>query len=129
MTDESITRKIDKRILELGDWRGTALANVRQWIHDADPDVVEEWKWQSATKPGIPVWSHQGIICTGESYKDHLKLTFLRGGLLKDPDGLFPSYTGGARRTIDIHESSQLNKAAFIDIIREAVALNTLKKG
>jgi hypothetical protein len=128
MSEDSAAAKIDARIKELDGWRGQKLAKVRQLIHEADPDVVEEWKWVTATNPGVPVWSHNGIICTGESYKDHLKLTFLKGGLLDDPSGLFPSYEGGGRRAIDIYETDQLNEAAFKAIISEAVALNSSQK-
>ncbi len=126
--EESAAAKIDNQIKALGDWRGRALAKVRRLIHEADPEVVEEWKWASATKPGVPVWSHNGIICTGESYKDHLKLTFMKGGLLDDPAGLFPNYTGDGRRPLNIYEADQINEAAFKELIGEAVALNTLKK-
>lgn len=125
---ESAVAKIDNRIKELGDWRGEALAKVRQLIHEADPEVVEEWKWVTANNPGVPVWEHKGVICTGESYKDHLKLTFLRGGLLDDPSGLFPSYVGGSRRAINIYETDQINEAAFKKLIGEAATLNTSKK-
>jgi hypothetical protein len=128
MHEESAAAKIDNRIKELGDWRGQTLAKVRRLIHEADPEVVEEWKWVTATKPGVPVWSHNGIICIGESYKDHLKLNFLKGGLLDDPSGLFPSYKGGGRRSIDIYEADRLNETAFKKLIAEAVALNTSKK-
>jgi hypothetical protein len=128
MNDEAAEQKIDNRIKELGDWRGQAMAKVRRLIHEADPEVVEEWKWASATKPGVPVWSHKGIICTGESYKDHLKLTFLKGGMLNDPTGIFPAYEGGARRGLNIYENDQLDEAAFKDVIGEAVALNELNK-
>ena len=128
MTEESAAAKIDNRIKELGGWRGQALAKVRALIHEADPDVVEEWKWVTATNPGVPVWSHNGIICTGESYKDHLKLTFIKGGLVSDPTGLFPKYDGGARRGLNIYENDEINDAAFKDIVREVVALNTQKK-
>jgi hypothetical protein len=125
---ESAAAKIDDRIKELGGWRGQALAKVRRLIHEADPEVVEEWKWVTRTNPGVPVWEHKGIICTGESYKDHLKLTFMRGGLLDDPSGLFPAYEGGGRRGLNIYENDQLNEAAFKKLIAEAVALNSLKK-
>jgi hypothetical protein len=128
ISEESVAAKIDNRIKELDGWRGQLLAKVRQLIHEADPKVVEEWKWVTATKPGVPVWSHDGIVCIGESYKDHLKLNFLKGGLLKDPSGLFPSYEGGSRRSIDLYETDQLDEAAFKKLIGEAVALNTSKK-
>ena len=128
MSDETAESKIDNRIKELGGWRGERLALVRRLIHEADPDVVEEWKWVTANNPGVPVWSHSGMICTGESYKDHLKLTFLNGGKLADPTGIFPQYEGGARRGLNIYENDQLDEGAFKDLIREAVALNSLKK-
>ncbi|MGE6757783.1 DUF1801 domain-containing protein [Corallococcus interemptor] len=111
---------IDRRIEDLGDWRGKALAKVRALIHAADPQVVEEWKWM-----GTPVWSHDGIICTGESYKSHVKLTFLKGAALPDPAGLFnSSLEGNARRAIDLHEGDKLNEAAFKKLIQSAVVLN-----
>jgi hypothetical protein len=128
MSEESAQLKIDNRIKELSDWRGQALAKVRRLIHEADPEVIEEWKWATANKPGVPVWEHKGIICTGESYKDHLKLTFLRGSMLDDPSGLFPNYEGAGRRAIDIYEGTQFDESAFKELIREAVALNGLKK-
>jgi len=128
MSEESVESKINNRIKELGGWRGEAMAKVHRLIHEADPEVVEEWKWATANKPGIPVWSHKGIICTGESYKDHLKLTFLSGGQLADPSGLFPQYEGAGRRAIDIYETTQLDETAFKALIGEAVALNELKK-
>ncbi len=127
MNDE-VAAKIDNRIKELGDWRGELLARVRQLIHEADPEIVEEWKWVTPTKPGVPVWSHNGIICVGESYKDHIKLNFLKGGLLPDPAGLFPKYEGTGRRTIDLFENDQLNEAAFKQLVAEAVVLNLQKK-
>jgi hypothetical protein len=114
---------ISKRIAELGDWRGQALARVRKLIQEADPDVVEEWKWM-----GTPVWSHDGIICTGESYKDKVKLTFAKGASLEDPNGLFNSSLEGAtRRAIDIPEGATIDEAALKALIRAAVALNTAK--
>jgi hypothetical protein len=119
-TQDSASVLIDARIRELGDWRGEALARVRKLIHEADPEVVEEWKWM-----GTPVWSHEGIICTGESYKQHVKLTFLKGASLKDPGSLFnSSLDGNARRAIDIHVEDKVNEAAFRALIREAVAFN-----
>jgi hypothetical protein len=122
---ESASESIDARIKELGDWRGETLARVRALIKQADPDVVEEWKWKKATNPGVPVWSHDGIICTGETYKNVVKLTFLKGAQLKDPKGLFnSSLDGKVRRAIDIHEGEQIDEAAFTALIREAVALN-----
>jgi hypothetical protein len=114
---------IDRRIADLGDWRGAALAKVRALIHEAVPDVVEEWKWM-----GTPVWSSGGILCTGESYKSHVKLTFLKGASLEDPSGLFnSSLDGNARRAIDIHEGEELDPAAFRALIRAAAALNAAK--
>jgi len=111
---------IDQRIEELGGWRGKALAEVRALIQKADPEIVEEWKWR-----GTPVWSHDGIICTGETYKEVVKLTFAKGAKLKDPDGLFnSSLEGNTRRAIDIHEGEKINKPAFSALIRAAVALN-----
>ncbi|RKI73344.1 DUF1801 domain-containing protein [Corallococcus sp. AB049A] len=115
---------IDQRIEDLGDWRGKALAKVRALIHAADPQVVEEWKWM-----GTPVWSHDGILCTGESYKSHVKLTFLKGAALPDPAGLFnSSLEGNARRAIDLHEGDKLNEAAFKKLIQAAVVLNLESK-
>jgi hypothetical protein len=119
------SREIDGRIEELGDWRGTVLAKVRAIIKDADPDVVEEWKWAKAKSPGTPVWSHDGIICTGETYKDKVKLTFAKGASLKDPSGVFnSSLDGNVRRAIDIGENDTIDEAALKALIREAVALN-----
>ena len=116
---ESVSELIDARINELGDWRGETLAKVRAIIHEADPEIVEEWKW------GIPVWSHAGIICTGESYKKAVKLTFAKGAALDDPSGLFnSSLTGNVRRAIDIHEGDAIKKTALKELIRAAVALN-----
>ena len=118
------SQRIDERIAELGDWRGETLARVRELIHEADPDVLEEWKWM-----GTPVWSHDGIICTGESYKKVVKLTFLKGASLKDPKKLFnSSLEGNARRAIDIGEGEKLDAAAFKALIREAIALNQSSK-
>ncbi|MFZ6673390.1 DUF1801 domain-containing protein [Undibacterium sp. Xuan67W] len=111
---------ISKRITELGDWRGETLARIRELIRQADPDVVEEWKWM-----GTPVWSHDGIICTGESYKDKVKLTFIKGASLVDPASLFnASLDGNARRAIDIHEGDTIDESDFLTLIRQAVALN-----
>jgi len=122
---ESASALIDERIQELGDWRGKTLAKVRQIIHKADPQILEEWKWVKPTSPGTPVWSHDGIICTGETYKNVVKMTFLKGAALKDPSGLFnSSLEGNARRAIDIHEGEKINEAALKDLIRAAVALN-----
>jgi hypothetical protein len=121
----SPSNMIDQRIKELGDWRGKTLSRVRGMIRDADPEVVEEWKWAKATSPGTPVWSHHGGICTGEAYKSVVKLTFFKGASLKDPSGLFnSSLDGKVRRAIDIKEDDKIDEAAFTKLIREAVALN-----
>jgi hypothetical protein len=118
---DSPSRLIDARIKELDDWRGETLSRIRSMIKEADPGVVEEWKWR-----GVPVWSHDGLICTGETYKNVVKLTFFRGAQLKDPSGLFnSSLEGNARRAIDLHEGEKLDERAFKAIIRSAVALNT----
>jgi hypothetical protein len=123
---QSASKHISKRIAELGDWRGETLSRMRKLIKEADPDVVEEWKWVKATKPGTPVWSHDGIICTGESYKNVVKLTFAKGASLKDPARLFnSSLEGNVRRAIDIHEGDKIDESAFKALVREAVALNT----
>ena len=122
---ESASAFIDARIKELGDWRGNTLAKVRQIIHEADPEIVEEWKWAKATSPGTPVFSHGGVVCTGETYKNVVKMTFAKGAALPDPSGLFnSSLDGNVRRAIDIHEGDQINEAALQDLIRAAVALN-----
>jgi hypothetical protein len=122
---ESPSRLIDARIKELGDWRGATLSKMRTLIKEADPEVVEEWKWVKATNPGTPVWSHDGIICTGESYKSTVKLTFAKGASLKDPAKLFnSSLDGNLRRAIDIHEGETVDVGAFKALIRAAVALN-----
>ena len=122
---ESASASIDGKINELGDWRGKTLAKVREIIHAADPEIVEEWKWVKPTNPGTPVWSHGGIVCTGETYKNAVKMTFPKGAALKDPSGLFNSSLGGnARRAIDIHEGDKVDEAALKDLIRAAVALN-----
>jgi hypothetical protein len=116
---------ISKRIAELGDWRGATLGRMRELIKEADPDVVEEVKWVKPSSPGTPVWSHGGIICTGETYKNVVKLTFFKGAALKDPAGIFnSSLEGNARRAIDIHEGEEVDGAAFKALIRQAVALN-----
>jgi len=116
---------ISKRITELGDWRGETLSRMRKLIKKADPDVVEEWKWVKPTTPGTPVWSHDGIICTGESYKNAVKLTFAKGASLKDPARLFnSSLDGNLRRAIDIHEGEKVDESAFKALVRHAVALN-----
>jgi len=123
---ESPSRLINARIKELGGWRGETLSRMRTLIKEADPDVVEEWKWVKATNPGTPVWSHDGIICTGESYKSTVKLTFAKGASLKDPAKLFnSSLDGNLRRAIDIHEGETVDAGAFKALIRAAVALNT----
>src|SRR5216684_2475657 len=122
---QSASKLISKRIAALGDWRGETLRRVRTLIKEADPDVVEEWKWVKPTKPGTPVWSQDGIICTGESYKNVVKMTFAKGAALKDPVGLFnSSLDGNVRRAIDIHESEKIDEAALKGLICEAVALN-----
>ena len=124
-TDESPSRLIDARIRELNDWRGKTLSRVRALIKQADPEVVEEWKWVKPTNPGTPVWSHGGIVCTGETYRDAVKMTFARGAALKDPSGLFnSSLDGNTRRAIDIHEGDTVDEAALKDLVRAAVALN-----
>ena len=120
------SENITKRIQELGDWRGETLARVRQLIHDVDPEIQEEWKWEKASSPGTPVWSHDGGVCTGESYKQVVKLTFFRGASLEDPQKLFNSSLGGeTRRAIDIREGEKLDEAAFMELIRSAVAANS----
>jgi hypothetical protein len=122
---QSASELIAKRIAELGDWRGKTLSRMRTLIKHADPDVVEEWKWVKPTKPGTPVWSHDGIICTGESYKSVVKLTFAKGAALKDPARLFnSSLDGNVRRAIDIHEGEAVDGSAFKALVRQAVALN-----
>ena len=122
---ESPSRLIDAKIKELGDWRGETLARVRGLIKQADPDVVEEWKWRKATNPGVPVWSHHGGICTGETYKSVVKLTFFKGASLDDPAGLFnSSLDGKVRRAIDIKEDDEIDEKAFVTLIRAAVSLN-----
>ena len=123
---ESASALIDKKIKELGDWRGKTLAYVRQLIHDADPDVQEEWKWVKPTNPGTPVWSHDGGICTGETHKQVVKLTFYRGASIKDPKKLFnSSLEGNVRRAIDFREGDKIDEAAFKQLIRAAVAANS----
>ncbi len=122
---ESASAIIDARITELGDWRGKMLAKVREIIHEADPEIVEERKWVRATSPGTPVFSHGGIVCTGETYKNVVKMTFAKGAALKDPSGLFnSSLEGNVRRAIDIHEGDKVDEVALKDLIRAAVALN-----
>jgi hypothetical protein len=123
-TPEAAARLIDARIDELGDWRGATLARVRALVHEAEPAVIEEWKWR-----GVPVWSRDGIICTGETYRSHLKLTFARGAALDDPSGLFnASLDGNTRRAIDIHEGETLDAAAFRALVRSASVLNTARR-
>jgi len=118
-TGDSPSQLIDERIAELGDWRGETLARIRELIKEADPEVVEEWKWRN------PVWSHDGILCTGESYKKAVKMTFPKGASLEDPDGLFnSSLEGNTRRAIDVHEGEEIDAEALKAMIREAVALN-----
>src|SRR6266436_5937865 len=122
---ESASTFIDQRIKELGDWRGKTLAKVREIIHKADPEIVEERKWVKPTSPGTPVFSHSGIVCTGETHKNVVKMTFAKGAALKDPSGLFnSSLEGNVRRAIDIHEGDKIDEAALKDLIRAAVALN-----
>ena len=121
---ESASKLIDERIRELADWRGKVLAKVRELIHEADPEIVEEWKWR-----GTPVFSHGGIVCTGETYKNAVKMTFAKGAALRDPSGLFnSSLDGNIRRAIDIHEGDKIDEAALKDLIRAAVALNRMGK-
>ncbi|HEV2992534.1 MAG TPA: DUF1801 domain-containing protein [Candidatus Angelobacter sp.] len=122
---ESASAFIDEKIKELGDWRGKTLAKVRKIIHEADPEIVEECKWAKTTSPGTPVWSHGGIVCTGETYKNVVKMTFAKGAALKDSSGLFnSSLDGNVRRAIDIREGDKINEVALKDLIRAAVALN-----
>ena len=126
MAEQTPSQSIDAKIAELGDWRGETLARMRELIRDADPDVVEEWKWAKATSPGTPVWSHDGGICTGETYKSVVKLTFFKGASLQDPAKLFnSSLEGNTRRAIDIREGEEVDAGAFKELIRAAVALNT----
>jgi hypothetical protein len=127
MTEAS--QNIDNKVAELADWRGQTLQRVRELIHEADPDVVEEWKWAKATSPGVPVWEHDGGICTGETYRDKVKLTFFKGASLDDPAGLFnSSLEGKVRRAIDIGEGEEVDADAFKQLIRAAVDLNTSGK-
>ena len=120
----SASESITKRIKELYDWRGETLAKVRRLIKEADPEIVEEWKWVKPTNPGTPVWSHNGGICTGETYKDHVKLTFFKGASLNDPSHLF-NQPGTVRRAIDIHKDEKIDEDAFKNLIRAAVIMNT----
>ena len=123
---EAASASITKRIQELGDWRGETLAHLRQLIHDADPDIQEKWKWVKPNSPGTPVWSHDGIVCTGEAYKQVVKFTFARGASLKDPKKLFnSSLEGNARRAIDLREGEKINEAAFKQLVRAAIAANS----
>ena len=128
MTVESeASAKITERIRELGGWKGETMGRLRQLIHEADPDVVEEWKWEKPSSPGVPVWSHDGIICTGEVYKEWVKLTFMRGAALDDPKKVFnSSLDGNARRAIDFREGEKFDEAAFKQLVRAAVAANEL---
>ena len=122
---ESASTLMDKKIKELGDWRGDTLAKLREIIHAAEPEIVEEWKWARATSPGVPVFSRNGIVCTGETYKSVVKMTFAKGAALKDPSRLFnSSLEGNVRRAIDIHEGDKIDERALKDLIRAAVALN-----
>jgi len=122
---EAASASITKRIKELGDWRGETLARVRQLIRDADPDIAEEWKWVKESSPGTPVWSHDGGVCTGEAYKQVVKLTFFRGASIKDPKKLFnSSLEGNMRRAIDLREGEKIDEGAFKQLIRAAVAAN-----
>jgi hypothetical protein len=123
--EKSASASIDEKIKKLGDWRGTMFARVRAIVHEADPEIVEEWKWVKPTNPGTPVFSHGGIVCTGETYKSVVKLTFAKGAALEDPSGLFnSSLDGNVRRAIDLHEGDTVDEAALKDLIRAAVALN-----
>jgi hypothetical protein len=125
LDEKTAAANISKRIKETGDWRGETLARLRQLIHDADPEIVEEWKWVKPTNPGVPVWSHDGGICTGETYKAAVKLTFFRGAVVKDPKKLFnASLEGNVRRAIDFHEGEKIHEAAFKQLIRDAVKAN-----
>ena len=127
--EESASALFDAKIKELGDWRGKAFAKVRAIIHAADSEIVEEWKWVKPTNPGTPVWSHGGIVCTGETYKSVVKMTFAKGAALEDPSRLFnSSLEGNVRRAIDIHEGEKIDEAALKDLIRAAVALNLKSK-
>jgi hypothetical protein len=123
---KSPSQLIDARIKELGDWRGEMLSRLRALVKEADPEVVEEWKWVKPTNPGTPVWSHDGLICTGETYKNVVKMTFAKGAALKDPSGLFnSSLEGKTRRAIDFHEGEEIDEEALKTLVRAAVTLNT----
>jgi len=123
--NRSASAFIDEKIKELGDWRGKTLAKVREIVHEADPEIVEEWKWR-----GTPTWYHDGIVCTGETYKGAVKMTFAKGAALKDPSGLFnSSLDGNVRRAIDLHEGDKIDEAALKSLIRAAVALNVMARG
>jgi hypothetical protein len=123
--EKAPSQMIDETIKELGDWRGKMLSQIRTLIKQADPEVVEEWKWVKPTNPGTPVWSHDGLICTGETYKNVVKMTFAKGAALEDPSGLFNSSLGGnTRRAIDFHEGEKIDEEALKALIREAVTLN-----
>ena len=125
-TSRSPSQLIDARIEELGDWRGAMLSRLRTLVKEADPEVVEEWKWAKSTNPGTPVWSHNGVICTGETYKNVVKLTFFKGAALNDPSGLFnSSLDGKVRRAIDVREDETIDEEAFKTLVRAAVTLNT----
>ena len=124
-SERQVSALITKRVAELGGWRGKTLARMRTLIKEADPDVVEEWKWAKASSPGTPVWSHDGMICTGETYKHVVKMTFAKGAALKDPSGLFnSSLEGTTRRAIDFHEGDKIDEKALTALVRAAVALN-----
>ncbi len=124
-----VSASIDEKIKKLGDWRGKMLAKVREIIHEAAPEIVEEWKWVKPTSPGTPVFSHGGIVCTGETHKNVVKMTFAKGARLQDPSGLFnSSLDGNVRRAIDIHEGDKVDEGALMDLIRAAVALNLKDK-
>jgi hypothetical protein len=126
---ESASEILSKRIAEFGDWRGKTLNRVRKLIKEADPDIVEEWKWRKPSNPGVPVWSHDGLICTGETYQNVVKLTFFKGASLKDPTRLFnSSLHGNTRRAIDIHEGEEMDASAFKELIKAAVTLNSSSK-
>jgi len=129
-TVEAASTAIDARIHALGDWRGKTLARLRELIHEADPEIEEEWKWVKPTNPGVPVWSHHGGVCTGETYKQAVKLTFYRGASIKDPKKLFnSSLEGNVRRAIDFREGEKIDETAFKQLIRAAVAANLAARG